>query len=115
MGAHADDTAHHGQLISDLIKEHEKTPRRAAALARARMKLAGIVGDGTVSIASLRLAKGLSQKQLAERMGASQPYIARLERGEDVRITTIRNLAVALGEPVAKVFAALDDTLGVKD
>jgi len=45
-----------------------------------------------------RLAAGLSQKQLAECIGATQPAVARLERGERwPSVETLHRLAKALG------------------
>ncbi|WP_081801503.1 helix-turn-helix domain-containing protein [Herminiimonas sp. CN] len=95
--------------ISDLISERERDPRKAAALARARQKLASrLTDDLPLSLARLRLQKGLSQARLASLMGLQQPYIARIERGEDdLKISTIENLAKALGESTAAVFAAV--------
>ena len=45
-----------------------------------------------------RIAAGLTQKELAERIGATQPAIARLERGERLpTVETLYRLAKALG------------------
>ena len=45
-----------------------------------------------------RLAAGLTQKQLAERMGTSQAAVARLEGGSRLpSVTTLARLAVILG------------------
>lgn len=45
-----------------------------------------------------RRAAGLSQSQIAERMGTSQPAVARLEAGEvDARMSTVERYAAALG------------------
>jgi predicted transcriptional regulator len=45
-----------------------------------------------------RRAAGLSQSQVAERMGTSQPAVARLEAGEvDARMSTLQRYAAALG------------------
>jgi len=48
-------------------------------------------------VAERRLAKGLSQRELAERVGTTQSAIARLERGgRPPRIDTLLNIAEAL-------------------
>src|SRR5919198_6010581 len=48
-------------------------------------------------VAERRLAKGLSQRELAERVGTTQSAIARLERGgRPPRIDTLLNIADAL-------------------
>lgn len=44
-----------------------------------------------------RKLAGLTQKQLAERAGVAQAFVARIERGRDVRISTMRRLYEALG------------------
>ncbi|TAK34538.1 MAG: helix-turn-helix domain-containing protein [Chloroflexota bacterium] len=50
------------------------------------------------SLIGARLAAGLTQKQLAERIGTTQPAIARLERGERwPSVETLYRLAKALG------------------
>ena len=50
-------------------------------------------------LADLRLAGGLTQRQLAERTGVSIAHYRRLERDElrDPGIRTLSNLAIALG------------------
>jgi len=63
---------------------------------------------GQLSVAQLRLQKGWSQADLARRAETSQPYIARLERGQvDPQISTVRKLARALGVPVATLVEAI--------
>lgn len=50
------------------------------------------------SLVTRRLALGLSQTQVAARMGTSQPAVARLESGAaDVRLTTLERYAAAVG------------------
>jgi len=59
-------------------------------------------------LASLRLKAGLSQKQLAERMGMKQPQLARIERGRhDVKVSMIRRLAEALDVSESTVYEAV--------
>ena len=50
-------------------------------------------------VLDLRKQQNLTQKQLAERMGTSQPAIARIESGNyrNVSLAFIRRLAQALG------------------
>jgi transcriptional regulator with XRE-family HTH domain len=50
-------------------------------------------------ILELRMERNLTQKELAERMGTSQPAIARVESGNyrNVSLAFIRRLAEALG------------------
>lgn len=50
-------------------------------------------------LVELRRAAGLSQTQLAARMGTSQSAIARLEAGDaDIRLSTLERYAAALGQ-----------------
>jgi DNA-binding XRE family transcriptional regulator len=112
MASVVDHSPQQGSLISDLIAKRELNPRRAAALVRARKKIAEHIKDDPISsLAQLRLSKGLSQTMLAEAMGVKQPYIARVERGEDdVKMSTVMNLAKALGEQASVIFRLLESS-----
>lgn len=44
----------------------------------------------------LRISRGLSQRQLAERAGMKQPSIARLESGHSANLRTLQRVANAL-------------------
>jgi DNA-binding XRE family transcriptional regulator len=108
MAAPAPTHTTHGVSIAAIVAEREKDSRKAAAYARARQKLAARLTDGAPSLAQLRLAKGMSQAQLATAMGAKQPYVARLEKGSnDIQVSTIEALAKALSVPASDVFAAV--------
>jgi DNA-binding XRE family transcriptional regulator len=49
-------------------------------------------------IARLRIMRGLTQQELAEKVGTKQPSIARLESGKtEPKISFLRRLAEALG------------------
>ncbi|MGZ7132608.1 MAG: helix-turn-helix domain-containing protein [Halobacteriota archaeon] len=78
-------------------------------MARAREKLARRLDLAPeLSLAKLRLQKGLSQTKLGELMGGvAQPQVARIERGDDIKTSTIEKLAQALGVSPAEVFAAV--------
>jgi transcriptional regulator with XRE-family HTH domain len=55
-------------------------------------------GDLLAELASTRRRLGLSQIEVAARMGTSQPAVARLEAGgSDARLSTIERYADALG------------------
>ena len=50
-------------------------------------------------LVGLRLELGLSQTEVAARMGTSQSAVARLESGDaDVRLSTLERYAAALGQ-----------------
>ena len=48
----------------------------------------------------LRIRRGLSQRQLAERAGLKQPSVARLESGRTASLQMLRRVADALGADV---------------
>lgn len=49
-------------------------------------------------IRAARMARGLTQHELAERVGTKQPSIARLERGKAIpRLDVLTRIAVAIG------------------
>jgi ribosome-binding protein aMBF1 (putative translation factor) len=65
-------------------------PRLVAAAARRRELVRELVAR--------RSSQGLSQTAVAERMGTSQPVVARLEAGDlDSRISTLERYADAVG------------------
>lgn len=60
---------------------------------------------GENPIAVWRKHRGLSQQELADRVGVAQSNIARAEKGGDLRVSTLRAIAGALG-------CAMDDLIG---
>lgn len=66
--------------------------------------------DQVPRLATYRLAKGWSQKRLADELGTSQSYIARLETGRsDPQMSTVRRICLALGislDEFARAFAS---------
>ena len=65
----------------------------------ARFKRAGEAWDVAVQLAALRKEAGLSQKELAQRVGTSQQQISRLESPsyEGHSLSMLRRVAEALG------------------
>ncbi|OJA66663.1 hypothetical protein BGV70_14920 [Burkholderia ubonensis] len=56
-------------------------------------------------MAKLRLRKGWSQGQLAQKVGTTQAQISKIERGvQNVSIDTIEQLAIALEVEPTEVF-----------
>ncbi|SDF72095.1 Helix-turn-helix domain-containing protein [Onishia taeanensis] len=84
--------------IEDVVAKSESNPRKKAALARARAKLAGkLQGDEGDTIRTVRLRLGWSQAKLADLLGSSQSHVARIERGsENVAWETMKKLCKAL-------------------
>jgi hypothetical protein len=48
-------------------------------------------------LAELRTGQGLTQVQVAERLGTTQENVSRIERAEDTQLSTIRRYIEALG------------------
>ncbi len=51
----------------------------------------------TLTLKELRQQEGVSQVELGERAGIDQSQISKLERNPDMRISTLRKIAEALG------------------
>lgn len=100
-----------GIAVQDRISRLEANPKRAAALQRARAKLAAATvarSSGRTSLATLRLAAGLSQAQLAELMETQQSNVSRWERNPgDLLASSMIKLAKALKVEPATVFEAI--------
>lgn len=80
----------------------------AAEMPAARQQLARAFGETDHSLPTLRLRAGLSQAQLAVRVGTSQSHIARIERGtNDPTTDVILRISAALGVDAAIGFAAV--------
>lgn len=59
------------------------------------MDMRALVGE---NVKRIRLARGLTQEQFAEKSGFSQQYLSTLERGRrNPSIVTLYELAIALG------------------
>ncbi|MDG2512425.1 helix-turn-helix transcriptional regulator [Sphingobium yanoikuyae] len=78
-------------------------------LARARAKLAALKRDERpASLATLRLRAGLSQKDLAAKVGTSQPVISMYEAGErEPTLANIKALSEALGVDYNQLIPAI--------
>lgn len=61
------------------------------------------------SIAALRMHAGLSQRALANRLGVSQPMVAKWEREEEpnLQLSTVKKLATALSVELPKLIEIL--------
>ena len=77
----------------------------ASEVARGRRWVAGAFGDG--DLASLRLAAGLSQSDLAARCGIEQPHVSRYESGRhEPMVSLVSKMAAALDVSMEEVFVA---------
>ncbi len=69
-----------------------------------------IVGD---NVRRLRLAAGISQAKLAERMGVDRAYVSGLEKGErNPTVVTVWHLSKALGVKMRAFFEERDNKRG---
>jgi DNA-binding XRE family transcriptional regulator len=82
---------------------------RGPALERARRRLGNrLAAGGLVTLREMRLRAGMSQVELAAKIGTSQSRIARLEAGkENVSLLTAKKLADALGVDLDNIAAVL--------
>ena len=100
--------------IDDIVRAHESNPRHAAALARARQRLATHIEDVTQkpTVASLRMKAGLSQAKVAELLGNSQSSYSLIESGRrtDILRSTFEKLIVIFQVSRDKLADALDNT-----
>lgn len=94
------------------IERLSRDPRKAAALARARARIGEYLEDVApleLSLVALRLRAGLSQTQLAERMGKQQSNVSRMEKDPgDMQLSTMKKLAEALGVQLSEIVDALE-------
>jgi hypothetical protein len=63
---------------------------------RRRPRAAAERAEQTVTLADARMLAGLTQSQVAARMGISQADVSKLERRADVRLSTLRAFAAAI-------------------
>ncbi len=95
--------------LASLLNEFEAEPEMSAHLAEARRGLSvDLYADEPETLSAMRLAAGLSQAQLAIRAQTTQPYIARIERGQaDPGTDMIARIAGALGAEADLAFRAI--------
>lgn len=81
------------EMINECTALDPAFPQLYAAAVRERALLR--------ALAERRIAPGVSQRDLARRMGTSQSAVARLERGEsDPKLSTVERFAAALGQEI---------------
>jgi transcriptional regulator with XRE-family HTH domain len=75
----------------DLRAETITTPE-----AEREVDLNKMIIDLEQTLAALRAKCGITQETLAERIGTSRPNVSRIERGGDVRLSTLKRYVEAL-------------------
>ena len=100
--------------IDDVVRTSESNPHRAAALIRARQRLAHQVEDAVQksTLASLRLKAGLSQSGVASLLGNSQSSYSLIESGRraDILHSTFEKLIQILHISRDELAAALKNS-----
>lgn len=75
----------------EVIAELVRTPEQ-----RQRFLRTGWIHDIMFQLIHARVDAGLTQKELGERMGKQQSAIARLERADDIKLSTLFDYLAAL-------------------
>jgi DNA-binding XRE family transcriptional regulator len=100
--------------IDDIVGEREKNARRAAALARARQRLASqsTAAAQSPTVVTLRLKAGLSQAKVADLLGNSQSSYSLIESGRrsDILHSTFEKLIEIFQVSRDDLAAALKNT-----
>jgi len=63
-----------------------------------------------MTLEQLRLRAGLTQDQLAEKVGVNRVTISNWENGQGPRVSLMKPLADALGVTIAEVYDAIQKT-----
>lgn len=86
---------------------------KARLLADPEVKAAYDALEPAYQLARLRIEKGLTQEDLAQRAGVRQPNIARLESGKHKpTLDLLRRVAAALGYKLDIRFVPVEDSQG---
>lgn len=80
-----------------------ETPERRARVAAAARAMAD-----AERLAAIRTSRGVTQVQLAEKLGIAQGNVSALERRDDVYLSTLREYVEALGGRL-EISAVFDD------
>jgi DNA-binding XRE family transcriptional regulator len=78
-------------------------PDREQRIRRERMLL-----DLDVALSELRQRRGISQRSLADVLGTSQPNVSRIEREDDIQLSTLAGYIAGMGGRL-EVHAVFDD------
>jgi DNA-binding XRE family transcriptional regulator len=80
-----------GHRSVNVLREIMGPERVAKAKAQAREMQAQML------LAELRKLEGMTQEELAEKLGIRQPAVSQLEQQDDMQITTLQRIVKALG------------------
>ncbi|CQR32469.1 putative lambda repressor [Thiomonas arsenitoxydans] len=97
--------------FDQLLDELDQNADSAAQLQEGRKWVAENFYQDRPTLASLRLAAGLSQRQLGEKCGWEQPHVSRYESGKhEPTLTVAMTLAAALGVGLDRFAEAWSNT-----
>lgn len=91
-----------GKRVSDLHPEMMREPEYREAYEALADEF-----DLAAAMIEARKRAGLTQKDVAERMGISQPAVAKLESGRNLSTATLQRYAAATGTRLHVSFEAL--------
>lgn len=95
--------------MDNFLADLESDSEISEALPVGRKWIADAFYKNKNTLAKLRLEKGWSQKQLAEKLNTKQPYIARIENGiEDIQLSTIKKLAKIFDTGIIDIIEAIN-------
>jgi len=96
--------------IDDFIEAEESVAEKAALLKQARMAIGvNLTHQNPMTIANLRLKAGMSQLQVAEAIGNSQPSYSNIENGRtDFKVSTAIKIAKVLGVSIEELIAVVE-------
>ena len=92
--------------LVDAFPMYGTSPLWRSWIDRCRARAEGSRDRPPVGLAELRKNMGLTQVELAGRFGMSQSDLSKLERRRDVRLSTLRSYAKALGGRLRILFVA---------
>ena len=81
---------------------------------RCRARAEGAAPSEEVEPAALRRRLGMTQVEVAGQMGISQSDLSKLERRRDLRLSTLRSYAQALGGGLRVLFVSGDGTTPIR-
>ncbi len=104
-----------GRLV-DVYPMYGTSPLWRAWIDRCRARVEGRRrrSEVPVGLAAIRRRAGLTQVELAKRMGISQSDLSKLERRGDMRVSTLREYAWRVGAELHLLFEFAEDEIEVK-
>ena len=101
--------------ILDAYPMYGTSPLWRAWIDRCRIRAEGDrTNEAPIGLAALRRARGLTQTEAAARLRMSQSDLSKLERRRDVRLSTLRAYAKALGGEIEPVFTSAEGRIVVQ-